>query len=112
MPCGFVNMIDFCTGGMSRVRLAQKKIAITQDDRQQIIEVMGYPTRQASHGLHFLCLHKLLFEFLPLTDILLNGNEVAQLAPLVPHWSYGHLLREQIAILAAIDDFTLPYEPL
>src|SRR5260370_35629442 len=48
----------------------EQKFRVSFDDHQEIIEIMGYSARQASHRLHFLRLAELLFELMALADVL------------------------------------------
>ena len=44
-------------------------LAVTGDDREQIVEVVRNPARQATHSFHLLGVAKLLFEALTLSDV-------------------------------------------
>src|SRR5256885_13568517 len=47
----------------------QGDLNVTLDDRKQVIEIVGDAPCQPAHGLHFACLHELIFEQFTLGDI-------------------------------------------
>ena len=57
-PCGAVRRLPNLLGvaGQRRVFLymIQQQFAITEDDVQQIVKVMGHSAGQPADGLHFL----------------------------------------------------------
>src|SRR5690606_5329655 len=53
---------DRFTGCVLGGKLAEQQVAVTVDDRQQVVEIMGNPAGKATHRFHLLRLLELSFE--------------------------------------------------
>jgi hypothetical protein len=78
--------------------LAQNHIAVPQDDREQVIEIVSNTSGEASHGFHLLRLLQLLFEALLFGDI----RKERQLSPPLAeiNRTYPPFNRQQLSVFA------------
>ena len=65
--------LEMLAGAASRRHLLQRQLAIPQDGRQDIIEIVGDPTGQRADGFHLLRLTQLGFEQVALGDVAGNA---------------------------------------
>ena len=70
---------------------------------------MGHAAGQLPDGLHLHGLAQLIFELFALGDVLLDGHIVGDLMARIADRSDRGMLPEQVAILLAITQLSLPY---
>jgi hypothetical protein len=88
---GLEDVLDFGAEGVIDGHLVEQQGAVTVDDGEEVVEVMGNASCQLADGFHFLGLAELvhglfMFQFsLPLlADILLHANEMGYDPIVVP----------------------------
>ena len=76
--------------------------------REKVIEVMCDAAGELAERLHLLRLPELLFDLLAIGDILLNGDEIGHLLPVLDRRNRGQF-PEQLAVLLLVAKFASPH---
>ena len=71
---GFENLFGVAAQRIQRGELVEDHPVVAGDDGQHVVEVVRHATGQASHGLHLLRVHQLLFEGFALGDVADEGD--------------------------------------
>src|SRR5207245_9711894 len=83
--CGLADLCDSRPVRDLGWQVFEQQVAVTQDHREQVIEVVRYAASQASHGLHLLGLEQLSLETPLLRDVAHEGLIVLHAARPVAH---------------------------
>src|SRR5262249_55051133 len=83
-------------GGTLGAQLSLQELAAAQDDREEVVEIMGHAARQLADGLHLPNLAELILHPLPLRDIGVDAERADDPALRV---SQGHLACKQNGLL-------------
>jgi hypothetical protein len=57
-----IELFDVCSDRVSGFQLGQNHFGVTENDRQQVVEIVSDAASQVAHRLHLLRLSQLLFE--------------------------------------------------
>jgi hypothetical protein len=63
------DLLDAAPPGIVRRQVVEHHLAVTHDDAEQIVEIVGHPSGQASDRLHLLRLMQLPFKRFALGDV-------------------------------------------
>ena len=85
-----------------------QQLQIAHDDGEQVVEIVRDAAGELAHGLHLLRLAELLLHLPTLGDVLLDGDEVGDLVPVLDRCDRGEL-PEQLAVLLLVMKLTAPH---
>src|SRR5580692_8111428 len=68
-----VNRLDLRIQGIVFPGVLEQDFRVTADYHQEIVEIVGHPSRQTPHRFHFLSLAELVLQHPPLCDIFSNN---------------------------------------
>ena len=72
MVAGFVNFLNHSARGLAVLQFLQQQIAVSRDNTQDVIKVMGHSPREHADSFHAMSLDQKAFEILLLRNVGIN----------------------------------------
>ena len=108
---GLFDLLQDGLSGAFRGKPHGPQVRVAQDDRQEVVEVMGDAPGQDPQALQLLGLAQGVLGLLPLGDVGPDGHELDGRAVLPEKGHDGGVHPVVGAVLGAIPDFPLPHAP-
>ena len=99
--CAFSRSADLLHHLSGLVVIVQddgKNAAVTVDDREQIVEIVGHASRQSANGFHLLRLAKLFYQPLCLRDVVSDRLQ----RPITPRSRWIFLIGEKLTMTVTL----------
>ena len=98
------DLLDVLPLGILLSQVDQQEIGIGGNGRQDVVEVVGHPTRQPAHGLHLLCLPVLILQQLDVGNVRGDADASGDPTGRVEEWRRRHAEVHRLSVFAASND--------